>query len=870
MSIHYLNFFLYFSQNERNTVVILYLTNAKKMLRNKVLIRHKAILLIYFTLSTYLLYFISYSGKILYIIKPQAGETLMRILKKVLIKLHIKKPPRHPHAGNTALPDPIKEELQKNGLNTENIIVFFKTDMCRAEQFGDAYILLDEKGIYVAEFDEQIEKSEKKKKKIEFSPKLLKLTATPLEDIDEVFAEQYLATGQLTYKKGEEYYSLAYFSIGLLEKADNFKKIFNALKQNKDYRQYIGNVKDRACIKCGAPVPNGMRFCKDCVDKSSTVKRLFSFFGDVKGKMAFIIFSILVSTGLNLLIPQFSTQKLYDEVLNTGNTSSYDVLFKALISVVLSMAAIKIFNQLFTLFYQYLVAGVLPHVIYSIKLKIFKAMQQLSVGFYTHKQTGSLMERVTRDSNNIYWFFVDGFPYLIANAITVIGILAIMFATSVKLTLMILIAAIFIFVCYPVFDRIFRKMHHKVWVQNSRLTSKVSDNINGHRIIKAFSKEDDESEQFGKISKKLMDSEIKASNTENTVFPILSVFVYLLSALVLGYGGVLCITSNELTVGELLTFVVYLQMLQAPIEFLSWVTNWWARCVDSAQRVFEIMDTEPDVKDKENPVILDDFKGSVELSELQFEYEPAHPIIKNLSLKIEAGEMLGIVGKTGAGKTTVSNLIARLYDPKEGVVKIDGVDVKDLSSKQLRRNIGIVSQDIYLFMGTIADNIRYARPDATNDEVIAAAKAASAHGFISKLPDGYETWVGSGGQDLSGGERQRISIARTIIQNPKILILDEATAAMDTETERNIQNSLSELKSGRTTIAIAHRLSTLRDADKLAVIDDGECIEFGTYEELIEKKGAYYKMFKLQEEALKFIGIGEQPEEEKEEKANEQ
>ena len=220
--------------------------------------------------------------------------------------------------------------------------------------------------------------------------------------------------------------------------------------------------------------------------------------------------------------------------------------------------------------------------------------------------------------------------------------------------------------------------------------------------------------------------------------------------------------------------------------------------------------------------------------------------------------MLGMVGKTGAGKTTISNLIARLYDPKEGVVKIDGVDVKDLSSKQLRENIGIVSQDIYLFMGTIADNIRYAKPDATNDEVIAAAKAASAHSFITKLPDGYETWVGSGGQDLSGGERQRISIARTIIQNPKILILDEATAAMDTETERNIQNSLSELKEGRTTIAIAHRLSTLRDADKLAVIEDGECIEFGTYNELMDKKGAYYKTFKLQEEALRFIGIGEE------------
>lgn len=795
---------------------------------------------------------------------------IIQILNKILYKLHLKKPHRPHFMPTDILPDPIKEILNEAGMNTDSVIYSFRSDMCDAECFGDTYIFFDEKGIYTAQIEEPPLPEKRNKKTPPAKPRLLKLTSLPINEIDEVFAEQYLATGQLTYKYNEEYFSLGYFSIGRLEKADTFRKVFNSFKSGKDYSQYILGAKDCACRKCGAPVPKGLHYCKDCVDKSSTVKRLFSFFGDVKWKMVFIIAFILMSTGLSLIIPKFSTQKLYDEVLNTGNTLGYDSLLKALFTVVLTIAAIKIFNQVFTLVYQYLVAGMLPHVIYSIKIKIFKAMQRLSVGFYTHKQTGSLMERVTRDSNNIYWFFVDGFPYLIANGITVVGIILIMFRTSVKLTLMTLAAASVILVCYPLFDRAFRKLHHRVWVQNSRLTSKASDNINGHRIIKAFSKEEDELNTFNTISEKVKSAEITASNAEGTVFPILSILVYVLGAFVIGYGGVLCITTKEITVGELLTFVVYLQMLQSPIEFLSWVTNWWARCVDSAQRVFEIMDTEPDVKDGENPVILDEIKGDIELNELQFEYEPAHPVIKNLSLKINAGEMLGIVGKTGAGKTTISNLIARLYDPKNGVVKLDGYDVKDLSSKQLRRNIGIVSQDIFLFMGTIADNIRYARPDATNEEVIAAAKAASAHGFISKLPDGYETWVGSGGQDLSGGERQRISIARTIIQNPKILILDEATAAMDTQTERNIQNSLSELKTGRTTIAIAHRLSTLRDADKLAVIEDGECMEFGTFEELMEKKGAYYKLFKLQEEALKFIGTEQQPQpDEKEEKENE-
>ncbi|MBQ8183864.1 MAG: ABC transporter ATP-binding protein [Clostridia bacterium] len=795
----------------------------------------------------------------------------MEILNKVLYKLHIKKPPRPSGPQKEMIPEPVREILEKEGLDTSSVIFSIKTDMVSAEQYGDNLIFFDDKGVYCAQFREKElpQKQKKKHKKPDLKPELLKIISIPIDEIDEMFAEQYLATGQLTYTYNGEYYSLGYFSIGLLERADNFKKIFNAFKKDRSHEQYTSIDTGNTCHKCGAPIPKGLKYCKDCVDKKSTVKRLFSFFGEVKGKMIFMITAVLVSSGINIIIPQFSTQKLYDDVLNTDNTLGYDDLFKGLISVVLTMAALKISQQLLTLVYQYIVAGILPEVVYGIKLKIFKAMQKLSVGFYTHKQTGSLMDRVTRDANNIYWFFVDGFPYLIANAVTVAGLIVIMFLTSVKLTLIILFATGFILFLYPIVNKKFRKLHHKVWVQNSRLTSKVSDNINGHRIIKAFSKETDELSEFDKISSGLLDAEIKSANTEGTVFPILSIIIYIISAVVLGVGGVMAVTTNELTIGELLTFVVYLQMLQAPIEFLSWVTTWWARCVDSAQRVFEIMDTEPDVQDKENPVILDDFKGSVELNEIQFEYEPAHPIIKNLSLKIEAGEMLGIVGKTGAGKTTLSNLIARLYDPKEGVVKIDGLDVKELSSKQLRNNIGIVSQDIFLFMGTIADNIRYARPDATNDEVIAAAKAASAHSFISKLPDGYETYVGSGGQSLSGGERQRISIARTIIQNPKILILDEATAAMDTETERNIQNSLSELKAGRTTIAIAHRLSTLRDADKLAVIDDGECIEFGTYDELIEKKGAYYNMYKLQEEALRFIGIGEENCDDEEEKEKE-
>ncbi|HKM32960.1 MAG TPA: ATP-binding cassette domain-containing protein, partial [Oscillospiraceae bacterium] len=277
-----------------------------------------------------------------------------------------------------------------------------------------------------------------------------------------------------------------------------------------------------------------------------------------------------------------------------------------------------------------------------------------------------------------------------------------------------------------------------------------------------------------------------------------------------------------------------------------------------ASRMFEILDSSPTVKPPVNPVPVGDLKGDIELKNVSFEYEAGRQIIKKVSLTVEGGKMLGIVGKTGAGKSTIINLISRLYDVTDGEITIDGINIKNIAFEDLRHNIGVVSQETYLFMGTIADNIRYARPEASMDEVIEAAKSANAHDFIMKLHDGYDTVIGSGAVSLSGGEKQRISIARAIIQKPNILILDEATASMDTKTERKIQAAINAIKEGRTIISIAHRLSTLRDADMLCVIENGELCETGTHDELIRNKGKYFELYKLQADALKFIGIGEE------------
>jgi ATP-binding cassette subfamily B protein len=275
------------------------------------------------------------------------------------------------------------------------------------------------------------------------------------------------------------------------------------------------------------------------------------------------------------------------------------------------------------------------------------------------------------------------------------------------------------------------------------------------------------------------------------------------------------------------------------------------------QRLFEIKDSVPEVREAENPVSLTGVKGDVKFDDVVFSYEENRVVIDHISFEVPAGKTVGIVGKTGAGKSTLVNLLTRLYDVTEGGIYIDGINVKDISFKSLRENVAIVSQETYLFRGTIKENIRYARPDATDEEVMEAARIASAHQFIIKYPEGYETMVGLGGKDLSGGEKQRISIARAILRNPKILILDEATAAMDTQTERSIQAALDKLTKNRTTIIIAHRLSTLRNADNLIAIENGRVAESGTAEELLKQKGVYYRLYKLQAEALKTVGLGE-------------
>ena len=379
------------------------------------------------------------------------------------------------------------------------------------------------------------------------------------------------------------------------------------------------------------------------------------------------------------------------------------------------------------------------------------------------------------------------------------------------------------------------------------------------RVVKAFSRERAEVERFEGTSRMAAQYSKNLSVFNNYVYPSLGLILYLGNIIALGVGGWMVISGyRDFTYGQLIKFVAYVNMIYSPMYFFAEMIDWSASSTNALQRLFEIYDTEPDITERDDAITPEEIRGDVEFRNVHFSYIKNHKVIDDVSFDVKAGKTLGIVGHTGAGKSTIVNLLMRLYDSDDGEIFVDGHNVKSLSFKALYENIAIVSQETFFFIGSILDNIKYAKPDASYEEVVRAAKLSGAHDFIVKLPDAYDTKIGFGYKDLSGGEKQRLSIARAILRDPKVLILDEATAAMDTETEKKIQNAITELTRDKTTIMIAHRLSTLRDADELIVSEHGKVVERGTHKELLMIEGGVYnKLYTLQEEALKNAGIVE-------------
>lgn len=617
------------------------------------------------------------------------------------------------------------------------------------------------------------------------------------------------------------------------------------------------------CPKCGTVYADQQRrICEHCVKKSATMIRLLSYFKDFKRQFITVMLCLLASAGISLVTPIISNQIFYDQVIappkwNEAGEQIQGRLHEEkwvyiMVGVLFGMAVLSL---LIGIVQNRANAYMSTRVTKNMKNDLFRALQHLSLSYFNQNSTGRLINRVNYDAVKIRNFYIDGVPHFIVNMLNFIGLTVFLFSINWKLTLIVYIPVPIVVCIFKFMLPKLWRMYSKQWRRSSSLNSMLGDSLNGIRVVKAFAKEAEETARFYQYSERLYHANLQTNLVHLTIFPVISLLIGMSSQAIWGFGGIQ-VMDEYMTYGQFATYLGYVGMIFGPLNFFTNFTNMLTDTINSAVRMFETLDMIPEITDAPNAVELDTIKGDIVFDRVGFHYSPNRPILKDVSFTIHAGDHVGLVGHTGSGKSTIANLITRMYDVISGSISIDGYNVKEIKVDTLRRNISIVSQEIYLFYGTIADNIRYARPEATMEEVIAAARAANAHDFILRLPEGYETMIGIGCRSLSGGERQRISIARALLMQPSLLILDEATAAMDTETERLISDAIEKLIEGRTTITIAHRLSTLKDCNYLMAIENGEIAERGTAEELLAKKGVYYKLYTLQNEQMKKVMAG--------------
>ncbi|MBR6709619.1 MAG: ABC transporter ATP-binding protein, partial [Clostridia bacterium] len=616
------------------------------------------------------------------------------------------------------------------------------------------------------------------------------------------------------------------------------------------------------CPKCGTVYADQQRkICEKCVKRSATMLRLLGYFKHFKLQFTTVMLCMFGTAAISLLTPIVSNQIFYDQVIaqpkfidgvqiqgKLHETKWVYIMVAILFGMALLSLGIGILQNRANAYMS-------TRVTKNMKNDLFRALQHLSLSYFNQNSTGRLINRVNYDAVKIRSFYIDGVPHFIVNMLNFIGLTIFLFSINWKLTLIVYIPVpIIVFIFKYKLPKLWR-MYSRQWRRSSSLNSMLGDSLNGVRVVKAFAKEAEETNRFYQYSEKLYAANLQTNLVHLTIFPVVSLLIGISSQAIWGFGG-FQVMGEHMTYGQFATYLGYVGMIFGPLNFFTNFTNMLTDTINSAVRMFETLDMIPEITDAPNAVELDTIKGDIVFDQVNFHYNPNRPILKDVSFTIHAGDHVGLVGHTGSGKSTIANLITRMYDVISGSISIDGHNIKEIKVDSLRRNIAIVSQEIYLFYGTIADNIRYANPNASMEEVIAAARAANAHDFIMRLPEGYETMVGIGRRSLSGGERQRISIARALLMKPSLLILDEATAAMDTETERLISDAIEKLIKGRTTITIAHRLSTLKDCNYLMAIEHGEIAERGTAEELMEKKGVFYKLYTLQNEQMKKVMAG--------------
>ncbi|MBV6459877.1 MAG: Vitamin B12 import ATP-binding protein BtuD [Fimbriimonadaceae bacterium] len=668
----------------------------------------------------------------------------------------------------------------------------------------------------------------------------------PIEEIDSARNEPLVGGGRLevTTKHGAVVPVLSY-SMTLAAK---FSEAARGIEQLAKGEPLSINLKLELlrCPKCGRLLPEKDGVCPACVNRGRTLLRISRYMLPYKRQAAYLALLSMATTALNLL-PPFIQGRIIDEILTVHR--QIPLLWQlvgAWVGVLVVASGVNITRDR-------LVAHLGGHIAADLRSSVYRAIEFLQLTYFDKKQVGAIASRVTSDTDRVWGFLVEGVPYFMLNGLMLFGVAGFLFWTNATLAAAIL-APIPIIVGIGIkFWRPMAQMFYKVGQKWARFHTHLNESLNGIRVVKAFATEDLEFDKFRRRNHELRDVGVRADARWFTIFGGMMFFTSLGSVICWAVGGYM-VYRHELTLGEFYRIFALLGLVYGPLQWFAAINNWFSRAMAGTDRIFEIIDME-----KEAYVGTGDtnhIDGRVTFRNVRFGYDKSNPVIKGMNLDVMPGEMIGLVGKSGAGKSTTINLICRFYEPDSGTIQFDGRDYREFDLQALRNQIGVVLQEPFLFNGTIAENISYGKPGASLDEVIEAARAANAHDFILAKPEGYDTMVGERGAKLSGGERQRVSIARAILHNPRILILDEATSSVDVETERKIQEAIQRLVAGRTTFAIAHRLSTLRNASRLVVLDQGEIVEIGTHAELMEKKGVFYNLVETQTKVSEIIALG--------------
>lgn len=730
---------------------------------------------------------------------------------------------------NDPLPRVLEQKLEPLLADGEEVLYSQRSDLLPDRHFGESFLVVtDRKVVTLAHGQEPV--------------------AVKLHDISEVKVDELFGSGRLMAATDDGDIALLSYSKSLVPQFAVFSRVITDLAHARKPKLPDDEAYS-SCQRCGAPLPERGASCPLCIPKLQILLRLFGLLKPYKRRLALLLL-MTFTTVLTQMCPPYITKLIIDDVIERNSTARLPLWIGLMLLCGVLFLVAKLVGGNTT-------AWLGARVVADLRASLHSTLQRLRLNYFHGRESGQIIGRVMHDTGELQHFLIDGSSYFLVEIISFVGIAAVLIYLDPWLAMLVFLPVPFLVGGGRMFWKRLIPLFHKRGSKVGALHSVLSESIRGLKAVKAYSGEKRRVGEFNATNEELFGLRFSLESTwigfSEGMFWLMSlgvtaVWFFAARRIVVGSPG------ETLTIGTLLAFVGYIWLFYGPLQWFTAILNWMTNALSGAERIFAVLDAREEIYEAPDAVDLPKIKGELRFERVRFSYERGKEVLKGISFNVKAGQMIGLVGRSGAGKSTVINLVSRFYDVDSGTITIDGHPIQKLRLEQLRRQIGVVMQDPFLFNASIEENIRYGMTSASFEDIVRAARAARAHDFIVSKEDGYDSIVGERGIKLSGGEKQRLAIARAILHDPPILILDEATSAVDTETETGIQEAMAALIEGRTTIAIAHRLSTLRNADRLMVIDNGRVAEAGTHDELLAKDGIYARLVRMQTELSKIRG----------------